>query len=112
MGVGVPIPVLDEEMAHRLSIANKDIETVIEDYGNHHELLGTTNYAALRSGEIEIRGRKVRTAPLSSLFMARRIANTLKEWIEKGEFTLTAPVRPMPTHSSVKPLTMFDMEEL
>lgn len=111
MGVGVPIPMLDEDMAHRVSISNKDIETVIEDYGNGHACLGTTNYAALRSGSIEINGKKVKTAPLSSLYKARIIADTLKTWIEKGEFTLTEPVRPMPKKSAIKPLSMFDIDE-
>ena len=104
IGVGVPIPMLDEDLAHRVSIQNKDIDTAIEDYGNGGELIGTTNYAALRSGEIEFRGKKIHTAPLSSLAKAREIADTLKAWIQNGDFQLTAPVRPMPTDTSMKQL--------
>ena len=104
VGVGVPIPVLDEDMAARVSVRNSQIETFIEDFGNGCELIGKVNYEQLRSGEIEFRNRKIHTAPLSSLFKARRIAAILKQWIENGEFLLTEPVRPMPTGTSLKGL--------
>lgn len=104
IGLGVPIPILDEDMAARVSIRNSQIETVISDYGHNNDELGITNYEALRSGEIEIMGQTVRTAPLSSLAKARQIASVLKGWVKRGEFTLTAPVRPMPTGTGVKGL--------
>ncbi|MCQ2051563.1 MAG: homocysteine biosynthesis protein [Bacteroidaceae bacterium] len=104
VGIGVPIPILDEDLAARVSIRNEQIETYIEDYGDDFKLIGTTNYAALRSGEIELNGHKIHTAPLSSLARAREIANILKGWIEKGEFLLTAPTRPMPVSRSIKSL--------
>ncbi len=111
VGIGIPIPVLDEDMARRVSIRNEQIETTVADYGNGNQVLGKTNYAALQSGEIEIGGRKVRTAPVASLAQARKIAGTLKSWIQKGEFLLTEPVRPMPTGTSLKPLQEIKNEE-
>lgn len=104
VGIGVPIPLLDEDLAHRVSIRNSQIDTFIEDYGHECDLIGKVNYEQLRSGEFEFMGRKIHTAPLSSLYKARRIAAILKEWIEKGQFELTAPVRPMPTGTSLKGL--------
>lgn len=111
VGLGIPIPVLDEDLAHRVSIRNEQIETTISDYGDGYKILGRTNYAALRSGEIEIQGHKVRTAPVSSLAKAREIADILKSWITNGKFTLSAPVRPMPTNTSVKPLIVRGFED-
>lgn len=111
VGIGIPIPVLDEDMARRVSIRNEQIETTVADYGNGNQVLGKTNYAALQSGEIEIGGRKVRTAPVASLAQARKIAGTLKSWIQKGEFLLTKPVRPMPTGTSLKSLQEIKNEE-
>lgn len=111
VGIGIPIPVLDEDMARRVSIRNEQIETTVADYGNGNQVLGKTNYAALQSGEIEIGGRKVRTAPVASLAQARKIAGTLKNWIQKGEFLLTEPVRPMPTGTSLKSLQEIKNEE-
>ena len=108
VGIGIPIPVLDEDMARRVSIRNEQIETTVVDYGNGNQILGKTNYAALQSGSIEINGQKVRTAPVASLAKAREIADILKSWIQKGEFLLTEPVRPMPTGTSLKNLVGED----
>ncbi len=111
VGLGIPIPILDEDLAHRVSIRNEQIETTIVDYGNNNRILGKTNYAALHSGEIEIKGQKVRTAPVASLAKAREIAQILKTWIQKGNFLLTAPVRPMPTGTTLKALEEIKSEE-
>lgn len=104
VGIGIPIPILDEDLATRVSIRNEQIETYIEDYGDECKLVGTTNYAALRSGWIDFNGHHIHTAPLSSLARAREIADILKGWIERGEFLLTAPTRPMPASRSIKSL--------
>ena len=104
VGIGIPIPVLDEDLAHRVSIRNEQIETNVVDYGTGGQVLGRTNYAALHSGWIEVAGHRVRTAPLSSLARAREIAGVLKGWIENGSFLLTEPVRAMPSEASLKGL--------
>jgi len=108
VGVGIPIPLLDEELAHDCSIRNEQIATDILDFGEGERPIGRTNYAELRSGSVEVRGRRVRTAPVASLYKARQIARTLKEWIERGEFLLTQPVRPMPERTTLKRLEADD----
>jgi L-aspartate semialdehyde sulfurtransferase len=93
VGIGIPIPVLDEDMAHRVSIRNSQIETNIIDYGSgNFEILGRTDYRALFSGEIKLNGKKIRTAPLSSVKVAREIAALLKKEMTEGRFLLTEPV--------------------
>ena len=104
VGIGIPIPILDEDLARRVSIRNEQIETTVVVYGNGNKILGKTNYAALQSGEIEVNGHKIKTAPVASLSKARQIAEILKSWIQKGDFLLTEPVRPMPTGTSLKKL--------
>ena len=80
VGIGIPIPVLDVEIAKRVSIRNDQIETTVLDYGVvGTPALGRVNYVQLRSGEIEVQGKKVRTAPVSSLAKARKIADILKK---------------------------------
>lgn len=104
VGIGIPIPILDEDLARRVSIRNEQIETTVVDYGDGNKVLGKTNYAALQSGEIEVNGHKIRTTPVASLAKARQIADILKSWIQKGDFLLTEPVRPMPAGTSLKSL--------
>jgi len=109
IGMGVPIPVLDEDMAKRLSIKNREIETVISDYGkSDHPTLGTTNYEALQSGLIDFNGKKIRTAPMASLYKARQIADILKKKIENNQFKLTEPVKMFPNNTTTKPLNISE----
>ena len=105
VGIGIPIPVLDEDLARRLSIRNEQIETTVLDYGSEGTpALGRVNYEQLRSGNIKVNGKKVRTAPVSSLEKARKIAGLLKEKIQKGEFVLTKPVMTFPSNTALKGL--------
>ena len=43
-----------------------------------------------------------------SLAKAREIADLLKSWIQKGEFLLTEPVRPMPVQASLNGLKAIE----
>lgn len=97
VGIGIPIPVLDEEMATRVMIRNDQISTRILDYGDpDHPELGRTTYKELMSGEIELQGKTIKTASLSSIYKAREIADILKKQIADGEFLLTEPVELFP----------------
>ncbi|MFY9279516.1 MAG: homocysteine biosynthesis protein [Caldicoprobacterales bacterium] len=107
VGVGIPIPVLDEEMMEFLAVTNKDLYTNVVDYSvpsRSRPTLRKVSYQELRSGSIELNGKKVQTAPLSSLRRAREIANILKENIQKGEFLLQQPVHPLPKDRTFNPL--------
>ncbi len=94
IGIGIPIPILDEEMALRVSISNSQIETSVLDYGTEGmPKLGQVTYHELQSGSIKVKGKKVRTAPVSSLSKARKIAAELKDWLQNGRFEITQPVQ-------------------
>lgn len=102
VGVGIPIPILDEEMLRYTAVKDEDIYAPIVDYSHDYpnatgKTLGAVSYAQLKSGLIEVNGQEVATAPLSSYVKAREIAETLKNWIQKGEFLLTEPVQPLPS---------------
>jgi uncharacterized protein (DUF39 family)/predicted transcriptional regulator len=107
LGVGIPIPILNEGLAKKTAIQDEEILTDIVDYGiprRDRPKLGHVNYKELKSGAITIGDRKVRVSSLSSLKMARKITETLKLWIENGSFYLTAPVERLPTDSVFKPM--------
>ena len=101
VGIGVPIPILSEEILRYTTVGDADIFAPIVDYSEAYpqrksDILGEVNYAQLRSGKIAVQGREVPTASLSSYPGALEIANTLKNWIEEGKFFLTEPVAPLP----------------
>lgn len=108
VGIGIPIPILDEEMAIRTSISDEDLKCNVIDYGvprRSRPVIRKTNYADLKTGSIEINGVEVPCSPLSSLNKAKKIALELKTWIEKGEFLLTESVNNLPsTNFTPKPL--------
>jgi uncharacterized protein (DUF39 family) len=64
---------------------------------------GLVSYAQLKTGRITIDGKSVRVAPLASFFLSRQVALELKQWIERGEFTLTEAVAPIPMNRSFLP---------
>jgi uncharacterized protein (DUF39 family) len=101
VGLGVPIPILNEEIVKHTAIADEDIFTQIIDYGNDYpngvsKSYGQVSYAELKSGNIKFNGKKVPTVPLSSIVKAREIANLLKEWISDGAFFLGEPQFTLP----------------
>lgn len=99
VGIGVPIPLLNEDITQAVGIRNRDIHTKVFDYGVtslSRPDFGIFSYEQLQSGSIEVNGKAVRTSPLSSISKARKIAAELKSWIQKGEFTLAAPTAPLP----------------
>lgn len=97
LGVGIPIPVLNAEMAQFTGVSDEDIFMPVKDYSSDYQscnpnVLAHVSYAELLSGQIEIDGQKVETHPVTSYQRSLEIAEELKSWIEKGEFLLTEPV--------------------
>jgi uncharacterized protein (DUF39 family) len=107
VGLGIPIPVLDEDIARTTGLSDKDLLAPVVDYSNDYpsgspKPIAQVCYADLKSGKIQLNGKEVKAASLSSIPKAREIAETLKGWITKGEFTLTEPVKPIPGPGEVE----------
>jgi len=101
VGVGIPIPVLDEEVVRACAVSDADLVATVVDYSVDYpncisNPLGTVTYKELKSGTITVLGKEVRTAGLSSYVKAKEIATVLKERIERKEFYLTEPLAPLP----------------
>jgi len=101
VGIGIPIPILNEEILQYAMVSDAEIFAPIVDYSEDYpqrkpDVLGEVSYAELKSGHIKIQRKDVPTASLSSYPKAEEIANILKGWIERGEFLLTEPVAPLP----------------
>ena len=101
VGLGIPIPILDEEMAYFTSRSDEDFYAQVVDYSHDYperiaRSLCEVTYAQLKSGKIKVNGKAVLTYPISSYSKAQEIASILKEWIHTGEFFLSNPVAPLP----------------
>jgi uncharacterized protein (DUF39 family) len=103
VGLGVPIPILNEEIVQYTAVKDEDIYTQIVDYSKDYpeggpiQSLGEVNYKQLKNGKIKFNGKEIATTPLSSYSKARKIAGILKEWIQKGEFLLGEAQQLLPT---------------
>ncbi len=107
VGIGIPIPILNKGLAKKVAIRNEEILTDIVDYGvprRGRPKLGKVNYEQLKSGHITIKDKEVRVSALSSLKTAKKIADTLKTWIENGTFYLTAPAEKLPVDTVFRPM--------
>jgi uncharacterized protein (DUF39 family) len=119
VGVGVPIPILSEEILQYTTIGDDEIFAQVVDYSQAYpqlkpDTMGEVSYAELKSGSIKVQNKKVPTASLSSYSRAVEIASILKEWIQNGSFLLTEPSAPLPGVESgitFKPLKERPIEE-
>lgn len=106
LGVGIPLPVINEEVVAHCAVQDKELVAPIVDFSIPRRVrptFGLVSYAQLKSGRITLDGKAVRTAPLASVFLSRQVATQLKQWIEKGEFTLTEAVAPIPNDRAFLP---------
>jgi len=101
VGIGVPIPILSEEILRFTTVTDGEIFAPVIDYSDAYpqrkpDVLAEVSYAELKSGMIKLKKQEIPTASLSSYPGAVKIAGILKEWISKGKFLLTDPVAPLP----------------
>ncbi|MCP4296070.1 MAG: hypothetical protein GY786_10720 [Proteobacteria bacterium] len=109
VGVGIPIPILDEKMLLQTTIRDRDISAQVIDYSTDYperngKVIANVNYEDLKSGYVDINGKRVEAGGLSSYAGARKIASILGEEIRSGSFLLTSPIAPLPVQQSMKPM--------
>ncbi len=105
VGVGVPIPILDEEALRFTAVRDEEIFAQVVDYSESYPQsipgsIAEVNYKQLKSGRITVQGKEIPTSGLSSYWKAREVAKTLKDWIEAGKFFLTRSVELLPSVDS------------
>jgi uncharacterized protein (DUF39 family) len=105
VGIGVPVPILNEEILQYTAVRDEEIWAQIVDYSESYPQcipgsIGEVNYKQLKSGKMTVQGKEIPTSGLSSYLKAREIARILKEWIETGKFLLTNPVELLPSADS------------
>ncbi|OYT33309.1 hypothetical protein B6U96_16330 [Archaeoglobales archaeon ex4484_92] len=113
LGIGIPIPILNPNIAKATAIKNEDIETEIIDFGvsrREKPVIKRVSYAELISGSIEINGEEVRVSPLSSFYIAEKVMKELKKMIEKGEFLLSKPVERISRVRDLRPMRQREIK--
>jgi uncharacterized protein (DUF39 family)/predicted transcriptional regulator len=111
VGVGIPIPIINQKVASTAAVRDEDIFVSIRDYGvpsrpDLRPVVKKASYSELRSGRVEIKGKDVPSSSLSSYKMAEEISEVLKKRIQEGIFFLTSPVENLPSQRVVKPLVI------
>jgi len=101
VGLGVPIPILDEEVLLGTLVRDEDIRVPVVDYCVDYpegtgRVLGEVTVAEIRSGRITVGGKTLHAANFSDVKKAAEIAETLKVWIEAGQFEVGQPVDAIP----------------
>jgi CBS domain-containing protein len=107
IGLGIPIPILNEGLAKKTAIRDEEIFTNVVDYGvprRDRPKLAKVSYKDLKSGAVTVGDKKIKVSSLSSLKTARKVAATLKEWIDGGKFFLSAPVERLPLDTVFEPM--------
>lgn len=98
LGVGIPLPVLDETVTRHCAVQDQDLVAPVVDFSiprRARPTFGLISYAQLKTGQITIEGRPVRVAPLASLYLSRQVAEELKVWIVEGKLMLREPIAPI-----------------
>lgn len=109
MGIGIPIPILNEDVLKRTCITDREILAPVVDYSHEYpqntgKIIDYVSYEQLRTGEIEVEGKKVAVGSLSSYYKALEIAHLLADEIKRGDFRLAEPVAYLPKDTTMKPL--------
>ncbi len=102
VGLGIPIPILNEDLARFTGVSDRDIVCQVVDYGIDYpnainRALGEVSYAELKTGRIDVQGKNIPAAPLSSYPMAVKVAENLRTWIREKGFVLGVPQVLLPT---------------
>lgn len=109
VGIGIPIPILNEDIARNTAVRNNEIKVSILDYGvprREKPIVKEVSYEELFSGRVEIDGKKVKTSPLSSVKISIEIMERLKELILDKEFFLTKPIQSLPRDTELKTMKL------
>jgi uncharacterized protein (DUF39 family) len=111
LGIGIPIPILNERVLKHTTVRDRDILAPVVDYATDYpnrtgKVICRVSYEDLRNGEVMIAGKKVEVGSMSSYAMALEVANLLADEIRRGTFLLSRPSRALPREGSFKPLVV------
>lgn len=107
VGVGVPIPILNKEIAEQIKITDDNIHTTIVDFSiprRAKPTFGQCTYAELRTSTVIINKKPTLSAPMSSMAYAFEICDLLKSLILNKNFYLCKPIESINMNTELKKL--------
>jgi len=116
LGIGIPIPILDARVLKAACVRDEEIFAPVIDYSSAYperrgDMVARVSYAQLKSGKVEINGKKVPTGALSSYAKARKIAEVLKTEVREGRFLLNRPIQNLPADQAMHPLEIREKNQ-
>ncbi|MBN1620617.1 homocysteine biosynthesis protein [candidate division WOR-3 bacterium] len=107
VGIGIPIPIIDENAAFYAAVRNSEIDVPLVDFSSEEKkVLKYFKYEELLSGKAEIKGKKVKTNLISGLRKSKKISCLLKMNILSGDFIITELSSRLPEAGKTKSLVL------
>lgn len=115
LGVGIPIPILNEQILKYATVRDDEIKAELIDYAydypmNTGKVITHLTYGQLKRNEVEIKGKKVEVSSMSSYPKALLIAERLKAEIRDGKFLLSEPMQALPRENKSRSMVVREGE--
>lgn len=115
LGIGIPIPILNEQVLACTTVRDDDIKAELIDYSYDYpmktgKVITHLTYGQLKRGLVEIDGQKVEVSSMSSYSKALHIAELLKAEIRDGKFLLREPLHSLPRNQKMKSMVVREGE--
>jgi uncharacterized protein (DUF39 family) len=115
LGIGIPIPILNEQVLACTTVRDDDIKAELIDYSYDYpmktgKVITHLTYGQLKRGRVEIDGQKVEVSSMSSYSKALHIAELLKAEIRDGKFLLSEPLHSLPRNQKMKSMVVREGE--
>ncbi len=115
LGLGIPIPILNEQILAYTTVRDDDVKAELIDYSYDYpmktgKVISHLTYGQLKRGDVEINGKKVEVSSMSSYSKALHIAELLKAEIREGTFLLSEPLHTLPRNQKMKSMVVREGE--
>jgi len=107
VAIAAPVPLIDGATAMGAATSNRALEAPVLDVAIPRRLkpsFGGVSYSALRTGWIEVEGRRLRALPAHSPRLAQEIGAELALQLREGRFPLRLPSRSLGLRPGLRPL--------
>jgi uncharacterized protein (DUF39 family) len=107
VAIAAPVPLINGASAIGAATSNRALEAPVLDVAIPRRLkpsFGGVSYSALRTGWIEVEGRRLRALPAHSPRLAMEIGAELAVRLEENRFPLRLPLAPLGQRLGLRPL--------